>query len=527
MTSFNSDKAEVLHEDNAGYEKASSERQRDTDSSKNEDNEKQDKKFGKKAGEVDQALEYFDNSLTIDKATNRRLLRKIDLYVCSVMCILYACQYMDKTSNSYASIMGLRKDLNMKGNMYSWTGTAFHLGYLVFEFPSSFLLQRFPLAKTISFFILLWGIVICLHATPNYAGFVFLRTALGMLESAITPAFVLITSQWYKKEEQFFRTSIWFAFNGFGTIMGAGIAYGLATRQDQYSIEAWKILFIIIGLYTILLSFIVYFHLPDVPSKAWFLSETERKQVVVRIRGNQQGFGNKHFKKYQFIEAFKDIRTYLYFIGGITSCIPNGGMQSFSSIVMTEDFGYTKIHALLMDMPAGAVKLVALPLFGLMSRWIPHRMAIASVVMVLVDIFTCMFAFASNDKARLAGYYLISISPIAIICLLSCFSANTAGYTKKVTVNAIYLVGYAVGNVVGPQTFISNQAPGYTGAKISWVVCYCVNTLVIMIIYYINWRANKVKDEEQDAKMSRLGNIENIEFADLTDFENPLFRYTL
>ncbi|KAG0668294.1 hypothetical protein C6P42_005015, partial [Pichia californica] len=194
-------------------------------------------------------------------------------------------------SSGYAAVMGLRTYYHMHGTQYSWCGSAFYLGYLIFEFPISMALQRFPVAKLSSVFIILWGMILCLHATPsNYAGFVTLRTILGVLESAITPAMVIITGQWYKADEQFLRTAIWFACNGLGTIMGSGIAYGLAIRNGSYTMEAWKVLFIVIGCMTISVGFMILFHIPDLPVKAWFLNAEERKQVVVRIKSNQQGF---------------------------------------------------------------------------------------------------------------------------------------------------------------------------------------------------------------------------------------------
>lgn len=73
----------------------------------------------------------------LDPATDKRLLRKIDLYICPVMMLVYAVQFMDKQTNSTASVMGLRQDLHMEGNDYSWSGTSFYLGYLAFEFPAS------------------------------------------------------------------------------------------------------------------------------------------------------------------------------------------------------------------------------------------------------------------------------------------------------------------------------------------------------------------------------------------------------
>lgn len=165
-----------------------------------------------------------------------------------------------------------------------------------FRVPSVYLLQHFPLSKTLSGFIILWGIVLCLHAAPNYPGFIALRTILGMLESAVTPAFVVLTAQWYKREEQFLRTAIWLGSNGLGLLVGSFMAYGLAVNH-HVPIAGWRLIFIITGVITIVVGIVFSVHVPDDPSKAWFLTEEERKLVLIRIRDNQQGFENKKFKK--------------------------------------------------------------------------------------------------------------------------------------------------------------------------------------------------------------------------------------
>ncbi|KAM9915819.1 hypothetical protein OXX59_010378, partial [Metschnikowia pulcherrima] len=108
---------------------------------------------------------------------------------------------------SVGAILGLRHDLKMTGERYSWAGSAFYFGYLFYEFIGSYTLQRFDLSTVLSAYIILWGILLCLHSVPQYAGFVVLRVLLGALESSITPAFVIITSQWYRKEEVFFQNS--------------------------------------------------------------------------------------------------------------------------------------------------------------------------------------------------------------------------------------------------------------------------------------------------------------------------------
>jgi ACS family allantoate permease-like MFS transporter len=54
-----------------------------------------------------------------------------------------------------------------------------------------------------------------------------------------------------------------------------------------------------------------------------------------------------------------------------------------------------------------------------------------------------------NNNGRLAGYYLTQASPTPFVALLSLISSNVAGYTKKTTVAAMYLIGYCVGNIIG------------------------------------------------------------------------------
>lgn len=482
-------------------------------------------------GDVDEAMKValdIDEDITLDEATNKKLLRKIDLYLLPLICILYAFQFMDKTTTSYAAVMGFKEDFNMVGDMYSWCGTAFYIGYLAFEFPANAILQRFPLAKASSAFIVLWGIILCLHAAPKtYPGIITLRTILGILESAVTPAMVIFTGQWYKAEEQFLRTALWFSCNGLGIIIGGAIAYGVASHDAHYSIEAWKVLFIVTGLMTIVVGIAFYIHMPDNPSKAWFLTPTEKALVVERIRSNQQGFGNKHFKPYQFKEAMLDINTWLYFFFGVASNIPNGALTNFGSILLNSDFGYSPKDSLLMNMPCGAVEFVGCILFAASHSIIPHRMAISFAAMAIALAASCMLAFAEPKSVRLAGYYVMYVYPVTTICALSCFASNSAGHTKKITTNAVFLIGYCVGNIVGPQTFISKQAPSYTGGKISFVVCDCVTLILIGAIYFNYWYSNKKKESDLQYLDDKLAELENHEFADMTDKENPYFRYSL
>lgn len=163
------------------------------------------------SNDADEALQAFSSGevIEIDEATNKRLLRIIDWHLMPIMCCVYGINYLDKTTLSYASIMGLKTDLKLVGDQYQWLGSMFYFGYLGWEYPTSRLLQRLPLAKYSAFNVVMWGTTLALFATvSNFGGAVAIRFFLGIFEAAVTPGFTMFTSQWWTKREQGARTGV-------------------------------------------------------------------------------------------------------------------------------------------------------------------------------------------------------------------------------------------------------------------------------------------------------------------------------
>lgn len=476
---------------------------------------------------VDQAAKYVRDDLVLDEATDRALRFKADIYICSFMCFIYAIQFMDKTATSAASVMGLIPDLRMEGKMYSWVGSSFYLGYLVFEFPMGFVLQHFPLAKTTGIIIAAWGTVVaCSGASQNYAGFISTRVLLGALEGGITPSFMVVTSQWYKKNEQFTRTLFWFGFNGVGTILGGAIGYGLLVNTGL-PIAGWRLLFIILGVITIVAGVGFFFHIPNNPSEAWFLNDTERSLQVERIRNNKQGYGSPKIKWYQVREAFIDLRTWIYFAFPVVNNVPNGGITNFQSLLLKQ-MGYDSKDALLLSMVSGAVEVVGCCATGVLAMyiWNRFRMGWALYGSAFTVMSLCLLAWCPTQSGQMAGLFLYSyFTPLSYIGIISTISSNTAGRTKKTVASAMMLIGYCVGNLVGPQTFKpSEAATGYHTAKIAMAACSVAAFGLQVALTLLNYFSNKKRDRENKKLPS---DIVNAEFADLTDFENPEFRYEL
>ncbi|CCH46020.1 putative membrane protein [Wickerhamomyces ciferrii] len=428
-------------------------------------------------GEVDDAFDtgLQAQDLVLTEEIDKRIGSKINWYIQPIIFSIYTLQYMDKVTNSFAGVMGIQKDLGLVGDQFSWLGSGFYLAYLIAEFPIAQALQRLPFVKTLSACIIIWGITLCAHAgAHNSAQIITARVFLGIFESSITPGFVILSSQWYKKSKQFSFTALWFSCNGAGAILGGLIAYALLHHADSLKLESWRVLFIVTGALTTCFGISFYFYLPENPSKAWFLSEDERVYHVLRIKKNQQGYGNKKFKWYQVKEAFTDLRTWIYIFWGLVAQIPNGGLGSFSSILLNQTLGYSKEQALLMGLPSGAIQIASGIITGYIANKTQKRILVGTGCCAITFIGMCLLAFTKNTKVQLAGLYLTPLYAIGMVTILSLIASDAAGHTKKFTVSAAYLVAYCVGNLIGPQTFKASDAPAYIPARVTMAVCLVV-----------------------------------------------------
>ena len=118
------------------------------------------------------------------------------------------------------------------------------------------------------------------------------------------------------------------------------MAYGIAVGTERHgsAIAPWKIVFLCTGLLTVALGVIFFWVVPDSQLNARWLKQEDRVLAVARVRENQQGIGNKHFKLYQVKEALLDPMTWAFFFYALIADIPNGGITNFFNQLVSDPF---------------------------------------------------------------------------------------------------------------------------------------------------------------------------------------------
>ncbi|PBK93896.1 MFS general substrate transporter [Armillaria gallica] len=488
----------------------------------------------------------------LSRSEATRIRRKIDLHIVPLIRLsLSRIQYMDKATLGNAAVLGLLEDTHLSTDHEDLRlGTIFYLGYLVFEFPQNLCLQRLPVGKWLSFNILAWAIALCMHAAcKNFAGLFVVRLILGICEGSITAGFMIVTSMFYTRTEQTLRVGYWFLMNGTAQIISGFISFGTLHMKTN-TLQAWQWLMIILGILTMVTAIIFWFLFPDSPTNAWFLTPEERSSAVQRIKENQTGVENKHFKKEQMIEALTDVKIWLFALFSVLADIPNSLVNQRQIIISS--FGFSDLETTLLGCVPGAVAILAVWSGTAIAARIPNSRAWVGVIYLipnLAAVFLMLFLSWDNRLGLLltlffAGktlnhLFTTAFETVAVLSL-SWLSSTTAGHTKRITANAIILSAYCIGNAVGPLMWAEKYKPRN---RVPWAimgVCVVLRILTLLGIRYLLSTENRRRDAEPvdtayaDVYIERLkedGVMEKVrvdkEFLDLTDKQNRDFRYVL
>ncbi|KAL2815244.1 major facilitator superfamily domain-containing protein [Aspergillus cavernicola] len=451
-----------------------------------------------------------------------KLVRRIDRKLLPIMALSYGLQYYDKTLLSQAAIFGLREDLGLfVGNRYSMAASMFYLGWISGAYPTIYTAQLFPIERVCAAVILIWGgVLMAAAACTNFQGFYAQRFFLGFLEAGIAPMFMLVIGGWYKKNEQALRMGIWYCFTGYISMFTPLINFGLGHLQGALS--PWQYMFLCAGAVTVLWSIVVLLYLPGDPTRSRGFSERETYIAVARLRSNNTGVRNLHFKSSQVLDALSDLRFWLIISIATLTMITNGPQSTFQAIIVNS-FGFSRLNSLLLLMPFGFI----IGTIQLVGPYVAYKYAnLRTYIVIACQCLTIMSSLLlwllprSELGGLLVGIYFLGSFGGAYVVLMIIQVANTAGYTKRAFTSAGIFIAYSAGNVIGPLLFRSEDAPRYvTGWTIVVVTQATAAVLTLVYRYFCMW---------ENQRRDRSGIMESYDHAfedDLTDQKNPQFRY--
>ncbi|CAK1367266.1 unnamed protein product [Cercospora beticola] len=501
----------------------------------------------------DRALAMIgDERVRLTEEDNKRIRRKTNKVILTILIWVYFLQILDKSVLGYGATFGMKESTGLVGNQYSLVGSIAPIAQLAWQPFSSYLIVRVPHRILMPALVLGWGIAqTCMAFAFNYEGLLAARFFLGLFEGGCLPLFSIITSQWYRRAEQPIIVAAWYSTNGLATIAASALSFGLGHINSSV-LESWQIIFLFVGLVTVITAPVVYWKLDnDIPS-ARFLTEEEKPQAIERLRANQTGTGSREFKWGHITELALDTKTYLWIALSLLLNVGASVTNVFGPTIIS-GFGYDKFITSLLNMPFGALQFIMI----LFASWAAQKFKIKSLILVALVLpvvagLAMLYTIShtdSNQGALMAGYYLLAFLFGGNPLIVSWVVGNTAGTTKKSAVMSVYNAASSSGNIIGPLLFNSRDAPTYRpglravlGIFVALGACVLLQGANLMFMNKLqerkrvaNGKPAKIKDlsmsneyqDVDDAVDSEAGEqharIGDQAFLDLTDLKNDEF----
>lgn len=198
--------------------------------------------------------------------------------------ITYSLAYLDRANFGFGTAGGMAEDLNITPEISSLLGSLFFLGYFFFQIPGALYAARKSAKRLIFWSLILWGLMATLTGmVSNVNTLIVIRFLLGVVESAVMPAMLILLSRWFTKAERS-RANTFLILGNPATILWMSILSGYLIHS-----LGWRNMFILEGLPAVVWAVFWWILVDDKPHQAKWLSQDEKDALARQLELEQQG----------------------------------------------------------------------------------------------------------------------------------------------------------------------------------------------------------------------------------------------
>lgn len=439
---------------------------------------------------------HWDPTLTWTAEEEKRVVRKVDFYLLSVICLMFFGLQLDRGNLSNALTDNFLKDTHMTTNDYNDGTTIQLVCFLTTEFPVQLLTKRYGFRRVLPIMVMAWSTVSWAQAfMQNRTSFFLTRAFIGACEGGFIPGTILFATYFYKSKELGSRLAVFWSTLNIARVISALLAAGILQMRGVGGKPGWFWLFLLEGLLTFVIGIFAFLYLPESPistksviwRKPWFTAREEQIMINRILRDDPaKGLtGIKEPAKWSDIrEAWADKSMWGLFFIGLIGYIAATPVQAYLSYSLKVVGGFTTLQSNLLTTVSAVVQVITILALAKSSEYFNERTWHCFFGEFWV--FPCLVALLTiPDKKmpwdRFTIATLVSGYPYFHPILSAWISENSFSVKKRAITAATYNVIVQIGSLIGSQIYRADDAPFYhRGNKI--LISFCSATLVALIV---------------------------------------------
>ncbi len=343
-------------------------------------------------------------------------------------------------------------------------------------------------------------------------------------------------SCWYPRSVLGRRFGVLYSTVSLTGAFGGLLATAIHSLDGAHGIAGWQWIFIVEGCITAGFGLIAAVVMSAYPATAKFLSEEERRVILLTNEADRAEKAAEGFNGKQIKSAFTDWRTYVWALVYISIYIPvYSVILSLPSVVT--GLGYKGTRATLMACPPYGLGFIIVLLAGWSAdrygRLFYHYLGavivtmVALIVLMIVEnlvvryimFFFIMFMYAVPAVLTCARALMLTLAsprfiPVSIVWVW--LTANLAGPNKRAAgMGLVFSVGN-IGGTVSGQIYRAEWAPRYVQGHAINLACYVIAIVAGTTLWW-SYKADNLRRDRAANQTVKRTNPLDLSGEDLGD----------
>lgn len=196
------------------------------------------------------------------------------LLLLPVVFVTYSLAYLDRANYGFGAAAGLASTLGITEGRSALLGALFFLGYFAFQIPGMLVARRYSSTRLAFAALLAWGCLASLTGViRSFAWLALDRLLLGVAESIIFPALLLLLTRWFTRGERSRANTVLMLGNPV-TVLWMSVLTGFLIQRF-----GWQRTFVLEGLPAVLWAFVWISVVRDEPAQARWVPAAEAQRL--------------------------------------------------------------------------------------------------------------------------------------------------------------------------------------------------------------------------------------------------------
>lgn len=455
-------------------------------------------------------FERFDPSERWTYREERSVRRKTDFRILLWVLIMFFGLNIDRGNLSLAVAGNLLDDLKLSTNDYNNAQNMYRVGFIIAEIPSQLIGKKLGPDRWIPIQIIIWSI--CAGGQffmQSRAGFFACRFFIGLFMGGFIPDSILYISYYYTSTEMPLRLSLFWFTDYMSGVIASFIAYGVFHMNNVAGREAWRWLFLIEALISIVIGFLSFFFLVPGPTQTksrlspnGYFTEREERIItnkVLRDDPSKSGMHNRQAITPKMLwQSLSDYDLWPIYAIGILFEIPASPPKAYITLTL-KHLGFSSFKITLLNIPVTVLTAINLLWVTALTERV-GQIAIMGILTQLWALPLLIINLTSFSSISSWGNYAVTLLLVAMPSMQAaqvgwCSRISNTVRTRAVSA-ALYNIMIQLSGIASSNIYRADDAPLYHRGNKQLiainVACMAANAIAKIYYTYRN-KSNRAK----------------------------------